>query len=88
MRLIDADALKKEFTEGAFTTRGVREIIDDAPTVEERPKGRWIKNPDCFVCSVCNEGYKCQPTLMGNPLFEFCPVCGADMRGGQDNDNR
>ena len=33
-RLIDADALKKEFTEGAFTTRGVREIIDNAPTVD------------------------------------------------------
>ena len=44
MRLIDADALKKEFTEGAFTTRGVREIIDNAPTVEERPKGKWIKH--------------------------------------------
>lgn len=32
-RLIDADALKENFCEGAFTTRGVREIIDNAPTV-------------------------------------------------------
>lgn len=33
-RLIDADALKENFCEGAFTTRGVREIIDNAPTVK------------------------------------------------------
>lgn len=39
MRLIDADALKKEFDEGAYTTKGVREIIDNAPTVENN---QWI----------------------------------------------
>ena len=43
MRLIDADVLKEQFSEsGAYTCKGVREIIDKAPTVEERPKGNWI----------------------------------------------
>ena len=53
----------------------IRKALENEPK-----KGKWIKNPDCFICSVCNGGYKCQPTLMGNPLFEFCPMCGADMR--------
>ena len=53
---------------------------------EAQPQsGRWIKSDtDGFVCSVCHNGYKTQPTLMGMPMFEFCPCCGADMRGKQD----
>ena len=48
----------------------------------ERKKGKWIDSGiHGFVCSVCKNGYRDQPTLMGKPLFEFCPVCGADMRG-------
>lgn len=38
MRLIDADTLKEQFTEGAYTSKGVREVIDNAPTVEENWK--------------------------------------------------
>lgn len=33
MRLVDADALKEQFTDGAYTVKGVREIIDNAPTI-------------------------------------------------------
>lgn len=32
-RLIDADALKAQFREGAYTVKGIRETIDNAPTV-------------------------------------------------------
>lgn len=53
--------------------------IADAPTVEP-PKGEWKKVAGAFVCSHCNSGYNNQPTLMGKPMFEFCPCCGADMR--------
>ena len=48
---------------------------------EAQPKrGMWIKSDtDAFVCSVCRNGYKNQPTIMGKPMFEFCPCCGARM---------
>lgn len=36
-----------------------------------------------FVCSACMGGYKVQPTLMGKPMFEYCPICGAKMDGGK-----
>lgn len=49
----------------------------------KRMRGRWIESEaDGFVCSVCRNGYKNQPTCMGKPMFEFCPICGADMTEG------
>ena len=57
-------------------------IIQEMPTVDAVPVryGRWEWDGEAFVCSACGSGYKGQPTMMGKPMFEFCPVCGADMR--------
>lgn len=52
-----------------------------ADAVEIR-HGYWIESDaDGFVCSVCRNGYRNQPTLMGKPMFDYCPVCGARMDG-------
>ena len=49
-----------------------------------RPQGEWIpSDTDGFVCSVCKNGYRNQPTLMGRPMFEYCPVCGAKVKGAK-----
>jgi rRNA maturation endonuclease Nob1 len=85
MRQIDADALKEK----AITLEeGCREWevvtiseIDNAPTIE-RKTGQWIEVKDKFAyaiyyhwdCSECKAQY-------GKP-YNFCPNCGADMRGG------
>ena len=56
------------------------------PTAEpERIKGHWIENDDGITaceCSVCHEKYD----LYEEYVFgrNFCPNCGADMRGEQD----
>ena len=42
--------------------------------------GHWKRGDNMFVCSVCNTGYKEQPTVMGHPLYMFCPCCGAKMQ--------
>lgn len=52
--------------------------------MRKKGKWRWSEDMMCFICSECESGWKEQPTLMGKPLYEWCPVCGADMRGGQD----
>ena len=52
------------------------------PTFDVRPvvRGRWIEKPYLLgttnVCSVCGENYG-----MPHGKYNFCPRCGADMRG-------
>ena len=96
-RLIDADALKEKAWD-ADTRCGYVQVvdvgdIDDAPTIEpERKKGKWIKkmritetekytsyDPEWY-CACCGTKYDSHIARMVN----FCYVCGADMRGGQD----
>ena len=88
-RLIDADDLKKAFKKSPFVNEVylyyARQLINLAPTVEERPHGEWIslektrckgqllpfwRTHECSVCSSTGQGD-----------FNFCPKCGADMRG-------
>lgn len=97
MRLIDADAFKEKYgdyyaeegtTEGFIGTVG--QLIDNAPTVEERPKGKWVEVDvrNCHAtlkCSVCDRVI--EPSFnFGEYSYEdiktFYPYChcGADMR--------
>ena len=90
-RLIDADALKKYAT-GGVTSVGLLTLaeIDAAPTIEAVPvvHGRWIKQHSSSVdsvelskCSLC----KYPVSTMWNRT-NYCPNCGADMRGVSAND--
>jgi len=55
--------------------------INDIPSAD-RPQGEWFKDDEgTFICSACGSGYKDQPTLMGKPMFKWCPLCGARMKG-------
>ena len=97
MRLIDGDALmerlgiaydcrecdqdKPPYCTWKPDVVDVCQIIADAPTIEERKKGKWIDKSggiECAwnYCSVCGE--------QAIDLYDFCPNCGADMRGEQD----
>lgn len=79
MRLIDADALKNlpEFDLGVVAAGNIRNIIDKAPTVEERKHGHWI-NPKAWhvECSECHHvlEFICD-------VKKYCPNCGAKMDG-------
>ena len=98
MRLIDKDALNERMYHDAFETdsdmqkwdggcwiryKMFENAIKDAPTIEERKTGEWIRKisvVDCatFVGDECSQcGYF---KSMGQA--NFCPNCGADMRGG------
>lgn len=88
-RLIDADALKEAIAEHTdykgYLICDPDVIIDLMPTVEERPQGEWIFDDRSgqFICSKCEGGVN-MPTLMGEPLYKWCPWCGADMREGDE----
>lgn len=64
--------------------------IDDIRALPsaDRPRGEWFKDDEgTFICSACGSGYKDQPTIMGNPMFEWRPICGAKMKGADHEDN-
>lgn len=67
---------------------GIGDMIDeleDAPTIEERKKGKWIRHDEikniyggiCIECSECGEKY----VVRYIEDEKFCRNCGADMRG-------
>jgi hypothetical protein len=65
--------------------RDVIKCIDNAPTVEARPTGKWYYNyQNGWHCSICHETVKDMPTVMGKADFNFCPNCGAKMKGGEE----
>ena len=95
MRLIDADALhrkvKMETNPYGKPTidydSGVKvlEWIDKVPTVDAVPvrHGQWETNsdrPDTLICSVC----KCGFDMWKHDPHNYCPNCGAYMRGEEE----
>ena len=95
MRLIDADALtanvlkwlppdpcgreEKEFPFAEDICVSTLMEIEEAPTIEPRPKGRWILNRSgAYCCDKCME--PCAGYVMMRPRDRFCKMCGADMR--------
>jgi predicted RNA-binding Zn-ribbon protein involved in translation (DUF1610 family) len=97
---IDRDALlehlKKDPLFGLVERYGVSGVIESFPAADVRPvvKARWIGYPECLkytnaysddhiVCSACEECF----SILDNDCerFYFCPNCGAQMIGGDDN---
>lgn len=86
VRLIDADKMKEDLLTVDPRYESMIQwcitVLDAQPTIEPKRKtGKWTTkstNGEMFdVCSVC--GY----VEWDNPK-NFCPNCGADMRGEQD----
>lgn len=60
----------------------VKQLLEGLPSAQpERKKGYWY---DC-QCSECGWSFEVESGFIGNPeRFRFCPNCGADMRGEQN----
>lgn len=69
--------------------------IDDLPTIEERKTGKWIDTTqgDHYKCSCCGtraafwfneENSSGWERDMSEWLSDYCPNCGADMRGDEN----
>ena len=78
MRMIDADALIEDIdgdlTDSIAEGRAIEKIMN-APTIEERKKGKWIETdshePCWFKCDQCGR--------LSDIKEIYCPTCGASM---------
>jgi hypothetical protein len=85
MRLIDADNLK--IPNDAPYKASVKRVVAQQPTVEAKPvvKGEWKYDwLGEYICSNCYERVTVKE-VMGEPAWDWCPACGADMRGGKND---
>ncbi len=94
-RYIDADALREKVLYHADTMNhaGNHEqakaynhclcMIDDMPTADvvERKRGKWIIREPIHMHSICS---CCGYYNAISPYYEYCPNCGADMRGAEE----
>lgn len=93
VRLIDANAFIETIEKIAsedkipfFHLDEITQEIFDAPTIDPeslRPKGRWENYPSHMHrrCSICKVEWE-KPRF--NIRANYCPNCGADMRGEDD----
>lgn len=84
--------------EPGMTQIGILQAIQEQPTIEpERKKGEWIikDNPGTgwyrVTCSECGEDVTSTAPCIGfypnaKVTWDYCPNCGADMRGDQNED--
>ena len=91
MRIIDADALREEwlYENGMFEPNDVLGSIDDQPTIDAVPivHGEWEKARPKGIVSYA-DGYaecsNCHDTIWCGWKMNYCPNCGAKMKGEDD----
>ena len=81
-----AEYIERDKALKAFITKDIRDMINAIPAAHVQPvkRGRWLHFHDdgIIFCSECErEAYWDSD---GQQLFDYCPYCGADMRG-EDN---
>lgn len=83
MRLINADALMQDIEKYHLSDGKFQHWVEVQPTIEERKTGKWKKvSASRYVTSVRRYAYKCSECGDIYDLYSnFCPNCGADMRG-------
>lgn len=92
--LLEAAEHNVEFQEGIVDVYILESILAGMPAVDATPvvHGRWddsgrFKFLDCKTavrCSIC--GGCLTEKEYAESVWNFCPVCGAKMDGGNDND--
>lgn len=83
MRLIDADAFERRcmFDKDINDMQDVIYALRDFPTAKSRPKAMWVHHKDMIKCSSCRRGVVDRIGAIEGLGYNYCPWCGADMRG-------
>ena len=79
------DKMKEIYFDRKVILGKVYDQIKDMPSAEPERKGNWVGIDDepceTFECDRC--GFVLEDWIQG-AFYNFCPNCGADMRGEQN----
>jgi len=77
-----------------FSVEFIKKHLLSLPSApDSRQRGEWrIREYEYFTCSECGDDYwngcdcteEAEERLRNGDYPKFCPNCGADMRGGED----
>lgn len=75
-----------KYPEGMFDCEDVVNSIENAPSVEVAPvvHGRWVEK-EKYTFGIMYDCSLCENRILDNGhTWNYCPNCGADMRGIND----
>ena len=66
--------------------RSTSQVMDSLPTIDPVKHGEWNETGDRggrnYACGCCRFTFIVD-TCMGEPMWNYCPNCGAKMDGGE-----
>ena len=83
------DAIKALY-KYSFVSKDVIEKEINAIPSADRPQGEWKPfgltwGKSIYACSVCEEAIAVPCGWSdGKPIYDYCPMCGARMKGADD----
>lgn len=85
---IKREAVIKGFTDllqkpGNIYPTDITTMMQRIPAEDVRPvvRGEWIDYKDEHQCSICRDVVVIDYPVWERERYDFCPNCGADMRG-------
>lgn len=87
LNLFPDDNLYWDTNEGYFAPHYAKTLLRNLPSAQpEQKKGYWIYHLEWETDGEC--GYECSECGMGSEVnYNYCPNCGADMRGDKYETN-
>ena len=83
--LVEKGQSSKRYKLGEFwelNLSEIKEALDDIPSAEpERHRGEWVEDGHERGFSECSKCGYIAVSLLSERHYNFCPSCGADMRG-------
>ncbi len=84
-KYVDFDKVINTYkTFGHLNLHNALEAFNEIPAADVRrvKRGKWLEDWEtgCSECSVCRDGFLWED-FKGVANWNFCPNCGADMRG-------
>lgn len=86
LEALEQDAPSEEHLSAIFDCEDTIKRL--SPVEPERKPGKWVHMVGWWECNQCHAEYTDMPTCMGEALYGYCPMCGAEMIEPQESEDK